>query len=260
MFEKKILINTFFLFMFISSVLLFGETLFFSVSPFDTEYGLSFRYNFRFWKFHVDFYTSSNIDFSKGFPKLSLKEENIIKYFSFEEYPYKVTYSNFNQLPFNTFINPAQKAWHLTWLGTGYYNDNLLYEDQHISLIGNYKALNITFSLFDLDLFVERLEDKFNIGVGKLIYVFTGEKTGLGINYFSKNILIYALVFLDATSELKAQFGFTLKKDDIEINIGNEYTNRDSIFGGLQWKVGDIYVIGRLQGQKIRLVVEFPIW
>lgn len=243
-----------------NNALLFGETLFFSVSPFDTKYGFSFRYGFRFWKFETEFYVPVSVNTSKGFFKFDVKEDNIIKRFNFEEYPYKVTYDSINNIPFSTFVNPAIKTWNATWLGAGYYGDNLFYKDQHFSIIGNDKAVNATFYLFGFDVFVERIDDKFNIGLGKNFYLFTGEKTGIGLSYVGKDILVYALGFLNSENEFRTLFGFTLKANNFEINVGTDDINTHSLFGNIEWKVGDLYVVGRLQRQEVRLAIEFAIW
>lgn len=243
-----------------NNALLFGETLFFSVSPFDTKYGFSFRYDFKFWKFEIDFYTPVDVSFSRGFLKFELKEDNIIKHFTFDEYPYKVTYDSINDIPFTTFINPTIRTWKATWLDAGYYGDNLFYKNKYFSLIGNGNEINATFNLLGFDVFFERIDDNFNVGLGKGIYIFAGEKIGVGINYVGKDILIYALSFLNNENEFKTLFGFTLKANNFEINIGTDDINMSSLFGNIEWKVGDLYVVGRLQRQEVRLAIEFAIW
>lgn len=258
--RERILVFLILVILIFNNLLLFGETLYFSVSPFDREYGFSFRYNFIFWKFNVDFYAPININISRGFAKFDLRENNIIERFIFDLYPYKVTYDSINSTPFITFINPASKIWNATWLGAGYYGENLFYKNQYLSIIGKDKQFNVTLSFFDLDVFVEKVGDKFNVGLGKGIYVFLGEKSGIGINYYGENILIYAIGFLNSNNELKTAFGLTVKTDNFEMNVGNNEIDFNSIFGNIQWKVGDVYVVGRLQGKKVRLAVEFAVW
>ncbi|HOJ94942.1 MAG TPA: hypothetical protein PK390_06860 [Fervidobacterium nodosum] len=237
---------------------MFGETLFFNVSPFDNVYGFTLRYNFNFWKFDVRFYLPVDVKIKMGFPQIDAKFSDIIDKFHFEDYPYKVTYDFINQIPFTTFINPAQKVWYSTWLKAGYYGDKLFYIDDNFSIIGDSKNLNVSLNILGYTLFVEKIDNNYIFGAGKGIYAFFGNKSGMGINYVKESLLIYYLLYL-ADGKINSEFGFSLKGDNFEFNIVNNI-NSPGINGSIVWKVGEIYVVGRQQGEKVCLAVEFPIW
>jgi len=140
----KILYIVIFLFATAYTSITFGETLYFGVSPFDTTYGLIARYDFSFWKFNTKFKLDIPIDQKRGIIYINPDFSNMIDYFQFDDYPYKVTYTTFNgDIPFTTFINPASKTWHSTWVNTGYYGDYLIHQDDMLSILGNSEAVSI---------------------------------------------------------------------------------------------------------------------
>ncbi|HCI28684.1 MAG TPA: hypothetical protein PKI14_00440 [Fervidobacterium sp.] len=256
----KFLYIAIFLLTIIYTSISFGETLYFNVSPFDTTYGLNARYNFTFWKFNVEFNLDVSIGQKRGVPFISPDFVNMMDYFEFVEFPYKVTYSIFNDdIPFTTFINPASKAWHSTWLRTGYYGDYLIHQDDFISIVGNADAINTSFKTKWVDIFVERIDEGFNLGVGKNIYVFFGERTGIGGVFSSDNFLVYASSYTDSNAAINFNFGLSVKIDNFEMNIIEDAKTGRTNWSA-SWKVGDIYVTGRCKGEEVRLALEFPIW
>ncbi|MGC8820575.1 MAG: hypothetical protein ACP5KD_04515 [Fervidobacterium sp.] len=245
--------------LFLLGSLIFGETLFFSVSPFDTTYGLSLRYDFTFWKIKAEFYLPVNVQFNRGFPQFVFEPANLINEFHFSEYPYKVTYDSINDIPFTTFVNPAVKVWRSTWLGAGYYGDKLFYSSD-FSILADSKNINLSYKILRLNIFVEKQEEDYTVGIGNIFYVFSGSKTGVGVNYVSENVLVYGTIHLK-DGAFTSKFGLTLKGPDVEFNIvSDSIDSLDAISISIVWKVGEIYVIGRQQGQKVCLVAEFPLW
>lgn len=257
----------------------YGETLFFGVSLFDVKYGPVFRYSFKFWNFESDFYLPMNVALNRGFIKLDFDSDSAIEKFHFQDGVYKVTYDNINSIPFSTFANPASKSWSATWLEAGFYGEFLIYKSHYFSLIGNGEKINIAVKLpflpFFSALFLERDSNKIYAGLGtdlmNGIYIFAGQKNGIGVNYIfdgpnNSKVLIYGASYLDYDnffdlSKLETVYGFTLKTQNFEINLSNDYKdNTKPLVGMIKWKVGDVYVIGQFKGEKIRISTEFPIW
>lgn len=243
-----------------------GETLYFGVSPFDTTYGLIARYDFSFWKFNTKFKLDIPIDQKRGIIYINPDFSNMIDYFQFDDYPYKVTYTTFNgDIPFTTFINPASKTWHSTWVNTGYYGDYLIHQDDMLSILGNSEAVSVSFKTKWVDIFLERVGDGFNFGVGKNIYAFYGTRTGIGGTFSTDNFLVYATGYTDSSASnttnnaINIDFGFSVKIDNLTMNIVKDQKSGATIWNA-SWKVGDMYVTGRCKGKEIRLDFEFPIW
>lgn len=261
------------------SSLAFGETLFFGVSLFDIKYGPVMRYNFKFWKFESDFYLPIGISIDRGFIILDIDSKKAINRFHFEDGIYKVTYDNINSIPFSTFANPAYKTWSASWLNTGIYDDYLVYKSDYFSLIGNDKKINIAlklpFSFFSPIIFLERDVNKIYGGIGTDIehglFIFVGQKNGIGINYIfdgpnKSKILTYTIGYINYDgnfdlSKIEIEYGLTIKMKDFEINVLNIYReDQKNVLGTIKWKAGDVYVIGQLQGEKVCISTEFPIW
>jgi hypothetical protein len=262
----KILYIVIFLFATAYTSITFGETLYFGVSPFDTTYGLIARYDFSFWKFNTKFKLDIPIDQKRGIIYINPDFSNMIDYFQFDDYPYKVTYTTFNgDIPFTTFINPASKTWHSTWVNTGYYGDYLIHQDDMLSILGNSEAVSISFKTKWADIFLERIGDGFNFGVGKNIYAFYGTRTGIGGTFSTDNFLVYATGYTDSSASnttnnaINIDFGFSVKIDNLTMNIVKDQKSGATIWNA-SWKVGDMYVTGRCKGKEIRLDFEFPIW
>lgn len=245
-----------------------GETLYFGVSPFDTTMKLNAKYDFSFWKFKAKFDVDIPLTENAGFILIKPDISNLFESFEFIEAPYKVTYTAFNtSIPFSTFFNPAQKVWYATWVGTGYAGSGLIHKTENFSILGSGMAVNASIRIpigsANLYAFVERTQNGFNFGIGNTVYVFTGEKTGLGFFLSEKNVVLYALIYhsSDSANSFDLVNGMALKTDNFEINIVNDNIDgNDTIIGRVIWKVGGVYVVGRLQGKEVRLDVEFPIW
>ncbi|MFN3691950.1 MAG: hypothetical protein ACK4R7_03560 [Fervidobacterium sp.] len=261
------------------SSLTFGETLFFGVSLFDIKYGPVMRYNFKFWKFESDFYLPLYTSIDRGFVKFDINSNKAIERFHFEDDIYKVTYDNINTIPFSTFANPAYKTWNVSWLNTGIYDDYLFYKSDYFSLIGNGEKINIglklPFSFFSPIIFLEKDANKVYGGIGtgieRGLYIFVGQKNGIGINYIfdgpnKSKVLTYTTAYLDYDGNfdlfnIEIEYGLTIRMKDFEINLLNTYMeNQKNVLGTIKWKAGDVYVIGQLQGEKVRISTEFPIW
>jgi len=111
-----------------------------------------------------------------------------------------------------------------------------------------------------VDIFFENSSNGITVGAGNKTYLFIGEKTGLGFLLSENSFIIYTLVFYENGS-LSSKIGFTLKDDNLEINlINDEIDGQKTVAGKITLKVGDLYVVGRLQGKEVRLDFEFPIW
>lgn len=245
----------------IADTFLMGETLFFGVSPFDTSFRLVGRYDFSFWKFVATFSASIKVEQKVGFVRLIPDFSDVFEYFEFRNEPYKVTYSNLNNdIPFTTFANPAKKSWNATWVNTGYFADGYIHKNDYFSILSDKTNINVTFRVYGMDIFFENSQDGFTIGAGNKVYLFAGDKTGVGLLLNDENFLIYALAFYKDGNFL-TKSGFTLKTDNFEINVLNDVIDGSNVLTGkVILKVGEMYVIGRLQGQEVRLDFEFPIW
>jgi len=245
----------------VMNILLIGETLYFGVSPFDATFKLSAKYDFSFWQFRTLF--NIDIPLSQRFAVPHIKPDfsNVFEYFEFISEPYKVTYTDLNkEIPFTTFVNPAQKCWYVTWLNTGYFGEGLIHKDDYLSIISSKYKVNLSFKINGLNIFAEHSDNGFNLGFGNGIYLFMGEKTGFGVLYNFEKTLIYVLVFY-SNNQFHLKNGFTMKDNNFEINIVNdEIDGQMNVSGRIQWKVGDMYVVGRLQGKEVRIYFEFPIW
>jgi len=243
------------------NVLLIGETLYFGVSPFDTTFKLNAKYDFSFWKFKTSFNINIPLSERVGIPYIKPDFSNIFEYFEFINEPYRVTYTDLNKdIPFTTFVNPALKNWYATWTNTGYFGDGLIHKSDYFSMLSYKSNVNISFKIWGIDLFAERTDEGFNFGLGRHIYVFSGEKTGIGLFYSYEKALIYSLVFYK-NNGFQMKNGLVIKSDNFEINIVNdEIDGQKSVYGKIVWKVGEMYVVGRLQGKEVRIDFEFPIW
>ncbi len=240
---------------------LMGETLFFGVSPFDTTYKLSTRYDFSFWKFKTKFKVDVELAQKQGFIKITPKFADGFEYFEFINDPYRVTYSDLNiDIPFTTFVNPAKKGWYATWVNTGYFSNGYIHKNDYFSILSDVSRIHLTFKMYGLDIFLENSPNGITLGAGNKTYLFIGEKTGLGVLLSDNSFIVYTLVFYENGS-ISSKFGFTLKTDNLEINlINDEIDGQKTISGKITLKVGDLYVIGRLQGKEVCLDFEFPIW
>lgn len=256
-------LNLLFVIVFILTIntILIGETLFFGVSPFDISYKLSARYDFSFWKFKTKFKFDIELSEKGGFLKITPNFANVFEYFEFINEPYKATYSDLNtEIPFTTFANPAKKSWYVTWVNTGYFSDGYVHKNDYFSILSDLSHVNLTFKIYGVDIFFENSSNGITVGAGNKTYLFIGEKTGLGFLLSENSFIIYTLVFYENGS-LSSKIGFTLKDDNLEINlINDEIDGQKTVAGKITLKVGDLYVVGRLQGKEVRLDFEFPIW
>lgn len=244
---------------FLSTAILLGETLFLSVSPFDASWGFVAKVRVRFWKFDIGLNGNVDVSFKSGFPQLKPNFDDLIDYFNFESQPYVVKYSVLGaNVPFTTFLNPAKKSWFASWVSTGYVDEYVFHKGEFFSVLGNGDKLNVTFDFKILELFLERVGSDLNIGVGKLFYLYLGSKTGLGFFYPQKDWMVYVLAYLDSNSQFNLVCGLHLSWDKATLTLRTDEKLR--FVGDVEWKVGELNVIGRLEGEKVRLAFHFPIW
>jgi len=240
---------------------LMGETLFFGVSPFDTSYKLTARYDFSFWKFKTKLKVDVEVAQNQGFLKITPNFANAFEYFEFINEPYRVTYSELNtDIPFTTFTNPAKKSWYATWVNTGYFSNGYIHKNDYFSILSDVSHINLTLKMYGVNIFFESSPNGTTVGAGNKVYLFVGQKTGFGLLLSDNSFIMYSLVFYENGS-LSSKSGFTLKTDNLEINlINDEVDGQRTITSKITFKVGELYVVGRLQGKEVRLDFEFPIW
>ncbi|ODN30339.1 hypothetical protein [Fervidobacterium thailandense] len=236
-----------------------GETLFLSVSPFDTSWGILAKTRIRFWKFDIGLSANVDVLFKNGFPQLKPNFDNLIDYFNFENEPYVVKYSFLGpNVPFTTFLNPAKKSWYASWVNTGYVDEYVFHKGEFFSILGNADKLNVTLDFKIFEVFAEREVDNLNFGIGKFVYLYFGNKTGLGLFYPQKNWMVYVLTYLDPDFQLKLAYGLYLGWENVTLALRSD--EELGFVGDVVWKVGELNVAGRLEGQKVRVAFHFPIW
>ncbi len=263
--EKKIRFVSLILLVTIGTVI-FGETLFLSVSPFDIRYGLAGRYSLNFWKIDVDLRIYSEFEVKNGFllPQFYYKE--YIDYFLFDNTPsYMVTYGVIHKLPFSTIEIPTKKTWNFNYQGAGFYDETIYYVSDNFSVLANSKGTHINvsipkvFGLPSLDAFLEIVETEYghgNIGIGKDFYIYYGEKIGFGYQKNLPNMTLFALIYTRDLENIETNFGFAYKDKNFMVQLYKS----DTINASLRLKWRDLYVIGRIEGEKVRVAVEFPVW
>ncbi len=258
--ESKLGLKVWILFLtVVFAVMIVGETLFLSVSPFDTSWGILAKARVKFWKFDIGLNANVDLAFKSGFPQLKPNFDNLIEHFNFESEPYVVRYSILGvNVPFTTFLNPAKRSWYASWVNTGYVDEYVFHKGEFLSVLGNGDRLHVTLDFKVLETFFERDGTNLSVGVGKFLYLYMGSKRGLGFFYPQKDWMVYLLAYLDSNLELNLAYGFYITLENVTLMFSSD---KDSgLVGGVTWKVGDLNVTGRLEREKVRVAFNFPIW
>ncbi len=254
------------LFLVAVSTVIFGETLFLSVSPFDIKYGLLGRHSIDFWKIEADLRLYTEFDVKKGFLLPQFNDKEYIDYFLFDNSPsYVVSYGVIHKLPFTTIEIPTKKTWNFNYRGSGFYDTSLYYISDNFGMLVNASGTHISvytlevLGLPSFDIFLEIVENEYgfgNIGIGKDFYVYYGEKIGVGYQKSLPNLTVFAIVYTQDLENIEANFGFAYKDKNFMVQLYKS----DTIYGTLRMKWRELYVTGRIKGEKVRITFEFPIW
>lgn len=251
---------TIFLALVMTTVTVVGGTLFFTASPFDVTYGLNLKEDIRFWKFDITLDMAVEIGTRRGFPQLTPRFSEPIAYFKFDSYPYFALFGpTIGRLPVNTFQNPIEKVWTVTWLNAGYVGNYLTYADGNIWVLGNWQRVNVGARIFGVELFAERDRNELIFGLGNVVHAFFGSSQGVILTISAADTFALHTVFrYSETTGPALSLGFRAKTKSLEIHFWTDESGEH--VGDIAWKVGDAYVAGRLKGKTVLLVLQLPVW